>query len=402
MTLLDTRPGAPPPPVGTDDNTAAQALFKEARRRRARRRAVGAVLAFVVLMATATLAVSRQEGGPTSSARHGTPRHTAIPSVPPVPAQMVVWAQTSRNTMSIEVISSTTGRVVRRLATDDGLFDSTPQPAVSVTGTVYFDDSVPGTSTPGPGAPPPIEHIESVPLAGGTVSVIADGHDPQVSPNGVFLAYLTWTQITDAPEAVVVRNLVTGTARTWSYATDGPDINQISWSPDSESLAFATETLVGQSWRLSTRLLDLTDPGRSLELTPRITLPQCPSATPWASSDAGRDMAWAGFLNKRQGIGICHHVGLTRQGDWTQPVVVDLATGQVVRRFPVVPGLLGVGPGGGFQADPSGHYLAFIGAGLGAGGLYRWRISAGSTRRSSGPLLVRNDVGSEGWVPSTS
>lgn len=80
-----------------------------------------------------------------------------------MPPAMVVWAQVSPSTMAIQVVSSRTGRVVRTLATDDGLFNSTPQPTVSTDGTVFFDDSVAGSSTPGPGAPPPIERVMAVP-----------------------------------------------------------------------------------------------------------------------------------------------------------------------------------------------------------------------------------------------
>jgi hypothetical protein len=104
-------------------------------------------------------------------------------------------------------------------------------------------------------------------------------------------------------------------------------------------------------------------------------------------------MAWAGFLNSPDGIGICHHVSLTLAGDWTQPVVVNLTSGRDVRHLPTVPGLIGIGPGGGFQADPSGHYLSFIGYGLGARGLYRWNVVSGTGGHQSRPVFVKNNVG---------
>jgi len=110
-------------------------------------------------------------------------------------------------------------------------------------------------------------------------------------------------------------------------------------------------------------------------------------------------MAWAGFLNAVDGIGVCHHVGLTPQDNWTQPVIVDLATGKIARPLPTVPTLLNEGPGGGFLADASGHHLVFIGSGLGAGGLYRRTIDAGSPGLEPRPVFVKDNVGSAAWVP---
>lgn len=111
-------------------------------------------------------------------------------------------------------------------------------------------------------------------------------------------------------------------------------------------------------------------------------------------------MAWGGFLTAGEGIGTCQHVGLTPPGDWTQPVIVDLATGRIVRKLPRVPGLIGQGPGGGFLVDASGHDLVFIGNGLGAGGLYRWTIDARTNGVQSRPVFVKSNIGSASWVPA--
>jgi hypothetical protein len=71
----------------------------------------------------------------------------------------------------------------------------------------------------------------SVPLAGGVVAVVARGHDPAVSPNGRLLAYETFTDITEAPQAIVVPDLVIGTSTTWQFATHAPEIsNGLAWS----------------------------------------------------------------------------------------------------------------------------------------------------------------------------
>jgi hypothetical protein len=403
MTILDER--QPAAWLIEDANTAtARALFEEARRRRRRRRwAFGFGLTIALLVAGLIVFLDHPEGTATSPQKsgHGTP--VAELSRPTMPPQMVVWSQTSPGTLSIEVISSRSGHVIRTLAVDDGLFRSTPQPAVSgLTGTVFFDDAIGGSSTPGPGAPSPREQIMSVPLAGGALAVVAQGHDPAVSPDGRLLAYQTFTDITEAPQAIVVHDLVTGATTTWQFATNAPEItNGLSWSPDSRSLAFQSETVVNQNWILSTRVIDLSSPNRSLDDTRPISLPLCPAPTPWASPGAGRDMLWAGFLSATEGIGTCHHAGLTPQDDWNQPIVVNLATGHVVERLPVIRGLTGGGPSS-FEVDPSGHHLLFVGGGTGAGGLYRWTVSGRPPHAAGAPSLVKNSVGSATWVPSHS
>ncbi len=283
--------------------------------------------------------------------------------------------------------------MVRTLATDDGLFNSTPQPTVSADGTVYYDDSVPGSSTPGPGSPPPIERVMAVPLAGGPVTFVAPGHDPVVSPNGQDLAYLTFAQVitklggvslvSDAPEAIVVRDLLTGASSTWSYSTSGPDIRRLSWFPDSTHLAFSTENLVAGKWHLSTRVIDVSGGDRRLEDARTIPLPRCPAGPSWAFG-TDHTMAFAGLLNEDSGIGVCRHVDITGTEQSTQTFVIDVRTGREIAKLPAIPGLIGDGPGAGFQIDPSGRYMAYVGPGLGAGGLYRWALKErGRTARPS-------------------
>jgi hypothetical protein len=257
--------------------------------------------------------------------------------------------------MNIEVISSKTGQVVRVLATDRGLFRSTPQPTVSESGTVYFDDSSPATpGYPGPGSSPPLEQIMSVPLSGGTPHIVAQGHDPAVSPNGQWLAYEAFTDITDQPEAIVVVDLTSGATSTWQFASTGPDlVNGLFWSPDSRSLVYTSEgTFVHGVSNVSTRLLDLSNPNRSLEAAPELRLPLCPVPTPWAPPGAGRAMHFAGFLSAHQALGTCYHAGLTNQTEWTRPEVVNVTTGDIVERLPVLPGQFGPR---GFEVDPTGR-----------------------------------------------
>ena len=366
---------------------------------------IGAALIAVILIAITIASVLLVNNQPLAPNGTPTARHIEGATVPAMPSEMVVWASARvGSTMSIEVLSSRSGHVIRTLASDLGLFNSTPQPTTAPDGTVYYDQAV-GATQQGPDAHPPVEQILSVPITGGPSTFVADGHDPVVSPDGRYLAYLIWTQITDGPEGVVVLNRLTGAVNTWQFSTTAPDINTIWWSPDSRSLVVSSATLGGagarSTWHPSVGRLVLSDPNRSLAVLPQVKLPLCPPPTPWAGPGASRDMAWAGFLNVTEGIGMCHHVGLTSEDSWTQPVVVNLATGRVVRKLPVIPGLIGVGPSGGFHIDSSGHHVVFIGSGLGAGGLYRWTVDTQSNQRQTRPVLVKNNVGSASWVPSS-
>lgn len=407
MTLTgDTRTPTSFPPCGDDTAGPAEALFREAhQRRRQRRRGIGAVLIGVILIAVtvASVVLVDNQSSPPRSAPPAS--HIEGATVPAMPSQMVVWASARvGSTMSIQVLSSGSGHVIRTLASDLGLFNSTPQPTTAPDGTVYYDRAI-GATEKGPGAHPPVEQILSVPITGGPSTFVAEGHNPVVSPDGRYLAYLIWTQITDGPEGVVVVNRLTGAVNTWQFSTNAPDINTIWWSPDSRSLVVSSATLGGtgprSTWHPSVGRLVLSDPNRSLDVLPQVKLPLCPPPTPWAGPGASRDMAWAGFLNTAEGIGMCHHVGLTSEDSWTQPVVVNLATGRVVRKLPLISGLIGVGPSGGFHVDPSGHHFVFIGSGLGAGGLYRWTVDTRSSQRQTRPVFVKNNVGSASWVPSS-
>jgi hypothetical protein len=396
---VEDRAWAGPTEVAAHGGTSAQSLFEEARRRRRRRYFWGTIAALLAVLLVAATVWSLGDGAPRAPRSHiqsvGAP-HTSGTANDAMPAAMVVWAQVSRATMAIQVVSSSTGRVVRTLATDDGLFNSTPQPSVSTDGTVFFDDSVAGSSTPGPGAPPPIERVMAVPLAGGPVTFVALGHDPVVSPNGQDLAYLTFTQVDDAPEAVVVRDLRTGTSSTWSFTTNGPDIQRLDWRPDSRHLAFSTENLVSRVWHLSTGVIDVAGGDRRLEDARTLPLPKCPAGQAWAYG-TDHTMAWAGFIDENRGLGICRYADITDTEELTRVVVVDVRTGREVARLPAIPGLIGDGPGGGFQVDPTGRYLAYVGPGRGAGGLYIWALK--DRGRGSAPIPLRQKVGSVGWVP---
>lgn len=386
---------APPRPEQRSE-LEAQALFEQARRRRRRRRLFVAIA--VITLAVIAVASILAATGPADN--HAPPpylrsaSHTGVPpSDQAMPSQMVVWAQ-SGGTMSVQIINSHSGKVERTLSEDVGLFRMSPDPSAAPDGTVYYDAGVTGVKQ-GPDARPPVEEILSVPITGGTPKVVAVGHHPAVSPDGRYLAYLTWTDLTNAPEGVAVLDRQTGAVTTWQYSTTTPDISKISWAPDSKSLVVVADTLTGNSSHLSVGQLALTDPlSTSLESLPQIQRPLCPPPTQWAGPGANREMAWGGFFNAREGIGICQQVELSQPDDRSQAVIFDLATGRLVRKLPVVPGLIG-----GFESDPSGHHLIFIGGGVGAGGLYRWTVDTTAVRQAR-PVLVKERVGSGSWVPA--
>lgn len=280
----------------------------------------------------------------------------------------------------IQVISSVSGHVIRTLATNVAIYRYVPHPTVSPSGTVFFGDAYYMNGKPS-------EQILSVPISGGPITVIGAGHYPVVSPNGRLLAYLAFTDVAGGPEAIVVRNLQRGAASTWRYSGAGPDVSQLSWAPDSATLSFTATTAGTAGHEAAIQgafTLDLSDPGRSLQGARRIPLPS--------------GMAWAGYVSATEGIGIRQHLGSAAGAGWTEPALVDITTGRVVRRWPDLPGLPGAGNAhdgleGTVQVDPSGRHLAIAEAGPGSGSLWRWTIGSRS------PARIITGVGTAAWVP---
>jgi len=375
MTRLDDRSLAA-------ESQATQVLFEEARRRRRRRWTVGVLALAVSLTTVAVAMVARAPSAPRPTAQ----KTGALSQQPhsAMPTEVVVWSNFGR----IEVISSATGHVIRTLATDVALNRGTPQPTVSPSGTVYFDDAHDVNINV------PDEQILSVPLSGGPVTVVADGHDPVVSPNGRLLAYLTYADYSsNGREGIVVRDLLTGETKTWQYSNTGPSVSAPSWSPDSESLSFTAVTASPnkRSETLGAWVLRVSTPSGSLDAARKIPLPT--------------GMAWAGYLNPAEGIGVSQHWGPTRRSSTFALSVVDVATGRVMTRLPAVPGQLGVGniydgAEGTVQVDPSGQHVAVVEVGSGNGTLYRWTIGRDPIRISADPIQIATGVISAAWVPT--
>jgi len=381
MKVLDERPtdldGQP-----ESSEAAAQALFEEARRLRRLRHRRWGILVTIVGVIAATIVVTLGHTGGSRGTPHRAQNDPTIPTrTAAIPREVVVW----RN-FRIEVVSSTTGRLIRTLAPDAGLNRFTPQPAVSPGGTVYFDEAHDVNGIPD-------EQILSVPLSGGQVTGVADGHDPAVSPDGSYLAYLTYADITNVGQGVAVRDLRTGATKIWRYSTVGPDITGLSWSPGSQEVSFTTTmpTPDNRSLTVGAWVLNASTPAGSLDAARKIPL--------------APGMAWAGYVNRADGIGVTQHWAGTIPSPTFGLSVVDATSGRVIARLPHVSGRLAVGnvfdgAEGAVQIDPSGQHLALVEVGSGSGALYRWTIGSNPNRISTDPVEIATGVIGAAWVPT--
>jgi hypothetical protein len=323
MTLTAPRP--------TDGGSAAdaEALFKEARRRRRRRRQLGVlIIAALVLGAVAVRVAVRTPAGPSSSSRHtATTPPRALPSG--TPTEIVGWTSAHK----VVVISTATGHVMRTLATDVSIFaPGLPDVSVSPGGTVFFESAAPSTSTTGRHTG---DQIFSVPITGGPVRDIAAGSDPQVSPDGRFLAFISANPSGQAgeapylvppvgvdiaalsPEGTVsqVRTLPPGPAQVNQGASD------LSWSGDSKDLSF-----------------DLLNP--SADTTTSWTIPVAGSDSLAAARQItlrGTGLTWNGYWgSNRQGTPLGLGV-LTSASGHQEVVSINPATGRPVARLFAIP-----------------------------------------------------------------
>jgi hypothetical protein len=275
-----------------------------------------------------------------------------------MPSQIVVWTAS----FEIEVLSSRTGRLIRTLATNVGLYRGGLTLAVSPAGVVYFPD-VRGAD----------EWVFSVPLAGGPVTPLAAGSNPALSPDGRLLAYVPWTDplcspsskpCAGKPEAIVVRDLSAGTQKTWAFTSPLPAITNLSWSPDGRYLAFAGLTYIrnGTVAVRTAQVLD-TRSGGTLDHARPIPL--------------GQAVAWAGYLTPQAGAGVLIGPdGMIQAGGGL--VEIGIGSGRVLRRLTSLPPR-GLGTGNALDGtentitvDRTGRYLLIVGMGTGSGEIFRW------------------------------
>ena len=272
-----------------------------------------------------------------------------------MPSQIVVWTDNFR----VEVMSARTGRLIRTLATNVALYRGLPTVTVARDGVVYFDTSRNRT-----------QWVMSVPLTGGRPTTVAAGYSPAISPNGRLLAYVAWTDCllpcVSAPEAIVVRDLLTGRQRSWSFTSTLPDIGSLSWAPDSRHLAFAGTTYVKRA-TVTVRTAQVLDTrsGGTLASAPAIPLSQ--------------RVAWAGYLTANTGVGVVLGPGGVIQGS-AGLVEVGVTSGRVLAHLTSLPpGGLGVGnvldgTEGAITADRSGRYLLIASQRDGRNVMFRWTL----------------------------
>jgi dipeptidyl aminopeptidase/acylaminoacyl peptidase len=366
MLILDDRPEAA-------GGAGAQALFEEARRRRLRRRQAWIIGWVTVVLFAAGLSLVLQPepaGGPGRS----------VPDIPGIqhssgmPVQIVVWTGDS----GIEVLSASTGRVLRTVATGVAEYRGLPSLSVSPSGMIYFDKGMYVNGAPA-------EVILRVPVTGGRVARVAQGgRSPAVSPDGRFLAYVTGGDASPppggSPEAITVLDLSSGTRHSWR-STSAAGLGALSWSPDSRYLSFTSGGSGGS--RASYLMLDRSTGGGSLSAARPIAVPE--------------GIAWAGFLGKDAGR--VTGVGVRTSRYSAELVTLDASSGRILRRLVAIPaGLFTAnafdGPEGSVQADPSGRFLLAGADGTGRGQLYRW--SAGSDHATAlGTGIIRAV-----WVPA--
>jgi hypothetical protein len=320
MALVTQRPTDVPP-------VEAEALFKEARRRRRQRRLVWALAVVVV---TAAIVVIVSHTGPSKMtprpSTHG-PRPSASVAIP---SAIVGWTPTS----NVVVLSSATGQIERTLASNISIFaPGLPNVSVAPDGTVFFESAEPAPYNKQFASG---DQILAVPITGGQIRDIAAGSDPQVSPNGQYLAFISPNPAGQAgeapylvppvgidvatlgPDGVIssVRTLAPGPAQLNQGASD------LSWSSDSNELSFDlldSTTNVTTSWtvRSNGTVTTLTD-------ARRIPLDQ-----------AG--LTWNGFWGtNRSGTSVGLGV-LSLASGGQEVVTIDPVTGRVVNRLFNVP-----------------------------------------------------------------
>jgi hypothetical protein len=361
--ILDDRPEAA-------GGAGARALFLEARRRRRRRRQAWILGWLTVVLFAACLSLVLQPEPPGGPGR-SEPDVPGIQYTSGMPVQIVAWTGDSR----IEVLSASTGRVLRTVATGVAEYRGLPSLTVSPSGMIYFDKGMYVNGAP-------TEVILRVPVTGGPVVRIAQGgRSPAVSPDGRFLAYVTGGDASPSPggsqEAITVVDLGSATRHSWR-STSAADLGALSWSPDSRYLSFTSD-----GSKATYLILDRSTGGGSLSAARRIPVPQ--------------GIAWAGFLGQAGGRLLGAGVRTGRYS--AELVTLDASSGRILRRLVGIPaGLFTAnasdGPEGSVQADPSGRFILAGADGTGYGQLYRW--SAGSDHATAlGAGIIRAV-----WVPA--
>ena len=395
--------GSPAPTQPPD----TQALIKEARRNRRRRRQRTALIVLAVALAVAAMAVvtaSVVTTPGTAPARPVRPGGALRTSAPP---DIVGWTPDFR----LVLISTRTGEVIRTLASGVSVDEpGFPDVSVAPDGTVFFDSA--GLTTFDTGAWGGGDQIFAVALAGGPITHVAAGFDPQLSPDGRQLAFVSSDPLGEPPYLVDGVGLDIGQihgSRVTEIHTIAPGLrqldqglSQLSWSADSRHLSF---NLLNGSTNVTTFWTLTPTPGTTSLASAR----EIPLDRP--------GLTWNGYLtNSPQGQAIGLGV-LTTAGGTQKVVTINPATGGVITTLFRVPGALCVPVTASVEpqcaypfsdpvsGDPSGRDVLVAGVipvhdatptTSGMAALYRWSVGDRT------PVKLTPQVLRATWGPASS
>jgi hypothetical protein len=325
MTLVGSRR----PLVGDAPLPPSEVLFKEARTRRRRRRLGWLVVVVGACMALLISLLVGEGGGSRVQRTHRSALSSAVPAG--TPALIVGWTSNEQ----LVVISTSTGRTVRTLASNISIFaPGLPDISVSPDGQVFFDsDPISGVAPPGAEG----DQIFSVPITGGPLRYVAAGSYPQVSPDGAQLAYVASNGTGEAPYLVAETGIDVGTVvggGVMDVRTLHPGSNlvnqgasDLSWSADSKDLSF---NLINGSTNLTTSWAIVLDAAEGSLASAR-QIPLRP------------DVSWFGYWNAdpetgQLGLGVQTAAPVDPPMAGEQAIVaIDPSTGHPVRRLFEVP-----------------------------------------------------------------
>jgi hypothetical protein len=150
------------------------------------------------------------------------------------------------------------GAEVRELATKVAVTRFAPRLAVSPdSGTIYFDNGRRSVRNECPVNGQGVDVIEAVSRTGGPVAEVTRGRSPTLSPDGRRLAFLRPSDCFGNNDHLVVRDLASGTERSWDVAQADGEFRLPSWSPDGNHVAY--QYAIGGD--ITARVLDVTAPG---------------------------------------------------------------------------------------------------------------------------------------------
>jgi hypothetical protein len=274
--------------------------------------AVVLILAGVVSVSQLMVQPSSLHRTPIASSRYAAPAHT--------PSTIVGWTSNSR----VVVLSTETGKVERILASNVSIFEpGLPSVSVSPEGTVFFESAA---AAPYNDDVDTGDQIFAVPISGGRIRDVASGSDPQVSPNGKLLAYIS-------PDPA-------GTAGEAPYLVPPVGIDVATLSP--QGAIASVRTLAAGPPQLNQGASDLTWSGNSQNLSFDLLNPSTNVTTSWTISagaaslagaqliDLHQGLTWNGYWGRKPDLGLGIQSSVSRS---QQVVTIKPSTGRITGRL---------------------------------------------------------------------